>query len=96
MSKKIIQHNAITGETIEREPTTEETLYFAELADELAQQKINDTNKAKARQAVLDKLGLTADEAAALLGQFGNTGDLDRLRNNTRKQPKTNCTRTNL
>ena len=68
MSKKIIQHNAITGETIEREPTTEETLYFAELADELAQQKINDTNKAKARQAVLDKLGLTADEAAALLG----------------------------
>ena len=40
--------------------------------------------KALARQAVLDKLGLTADEAAALLGQFGNTGNADRLRNNTR------------
>ena len=41
--------------------------------------------KAAARQAVLDKLGLTADEAAALLGQFGNTYCVDRLRNYTRQ-----------
>ena len=40
--------------------------------------------KDAARQAVLDKLGLTADEAAALLGQFGNTYCVGRLRNNTR------------
>ena len=31
-------------------------------------QKAKDEQKAAARQAVLDKLGLTADEAAALLG----------------------------
>ena len=30
--------------------------------------------KQAARQAVLDKLGLNADEANALLGQFGATG----------------------
>ena len=43
------------------------------------------TAKAAARQAVLNKIGLTADEAAALLGQFGNTVCVDRLRNNTRQ-----------
>ena len=42
------------------------------------------TAKAVARQAVLDKLGLTADEAAALLGQFGFTCSAYGLRNNTR------------
>ena len=31
-------------------------------------QEQDDTARAAARQAVLDKLGLTADEAAALLG----------------------------
>ena len=41
--------------------------------------------KAEARQAVFDKLGLTADEAAALLGQFGNTYRVDRLRKYTRQ-----------
>ena len=53
-------------------------------SDAQAQAEAAET-RAEARQAVLDKLGLTADEAAALLGQFGNTGDLDRLRNNTRQ-----------
>ena len=42
-------------------------------------------DKQTAKQAVLNKLGLTADEAAALLGQFGNTYRVDRLRNNTRQ-----------
>ena len=43
-----------------------------------------ETAKQVARQAVLDKLGLTADEAAALLGQFGANCDVERLRNYTR------------
>ena len=69
---QITIHDCITGETITRDMT----------ADELAQLKANDAqgvkneadkakadaDKAAARQAVLDKLGLTADEVAALLG----------------------------
>ena len=43
------------------------------------------TVKLAERQTVLDKIGLTADEAAALLGQFGITNRVDRLRNNTRQ-----------
>jgi len=51
-----------------RDATTDET---AAINDERAKAKANaDALAAKqaARQAVLDKLGLTADEAAALLG----------------------------
>ena len=61
-------HNVETGEIIEREMT----------AAEIAQTKIDEESaKAQAaelaaqdaaKQAVLDKLGLTADEVAALLG----------------------------
>jgi hypothetical protein len=61
-------HDALTGETITRDFN----------ADELAQAKLDQAQtkleaqalaaKQAARQAVLDKLGLTADEAAALLG----------------------------
>ena len=39
--------------------------YWADIETELANRK---TAKAEARQAALDKLGLTADEAAALFG----------------------------
>jgi hypothetical protein len=38
---------------------------WAEVQQEIANEK---TTKAAARQAILDKLGLTADEAAALFG----------------------------
>ena len=68
MTAKIIQHDALTGNTIEREPTSKETLYFAELAEQEIGKTQAQIAKAAARQAVLDKLGLTADEAAALLG----------------------------
>jgi hypothetical protein len=49
----------------------EETAYlaWAEIAQAEALAQANaQAAKAEARQAVLDKLGLTADEAAALLG----------------------------
>ena len=72
---KIIEKefNAITGEeTItEREETNAETKARLERAKELAAVKAEaEAAEAKqvARQAVLDKLGLTADEANALLG----------------------------
>ena len=65
-------HDAITGKIVTRDFT----------ADELAQYELDktrdiklradtakaDTAKQAARQAVLDKLGLTADEITALLG----------------------------
>ena len=61
-------HNALTGEQITRDMNEAE----------LAQHEIDKTNakadakaqadKATAKQAVLDKLGLTADEVTALLG----------------------------
>jgi hypothetical protein len=61
-------HDALTGETITRNFNDDE-LAQAKLdkAEALAQAKAQ-TAKQAARQAVLDKLGLTADEAAALLG----------------------------
>ena len=65
-------HNAITGEIIIRDYNANELAqYEADLAqdkkDRAAQAK-SDIAKAAARQAVLDKLGLTADEVTALLG----------------------------
>ena len=62
--------NAETGEetVTEREETLlekeEREIIEAEMSEFLAQRAAKDA----ARQAVLDKLGLTADEVAALLG----------------------------
>ena len=65
-------YDCITGETITRDFNADE---LAQLEANKAQAKKDAANKAKAdadkqaaRQAVLDKLGLTADEIAALLG----------------------------
>ena len=61
-------HNTETNEIIDREMTDEE---FAEYqADQAVQAaKLAEAEaKAEARQAILDRLGLTADEAALLLG----------------------------
>ena len=65
---KITEHNLLTGEIVEREQTAAEKAQIA--ADKISFQAEADAQAAKiaARQAVLDKLGLTADEAAALLG----------------------------
>ena len=61
-----------TGEILDREMTTAEfTKHKATQAETEAQAAAAETAKTAkdaARQAVLDKLGLTADEAAALLG----------------------------
>ena len=82
---KAVDINGITGEVVERDLNEHEIEVQKQLKEKLKTRSQNDANKAAARQAVLDKLGLTADEAAALLGQFGNTGNVDRLRNNTRQ-----------
>jgi hypothetical protein len=60
--------NASTGEEIEREMNAEELARWQ--ADNAAAQIEKETQAATAaaRQAILDRLGLTADEAALLLG----------------------------
>ena len=69
---QIIIYNGLTGETIEREETAAEKLEREQTQKRVAERaEIEATeNAAKqvARQAVLDKLGLTADEAQALFG----------------------------
>lgn len=65
-------HDCVTGETITRDFNSDELAqYEAAQAQEIKDAKAKtkaETAKAAVRQAVLDKLGLTADELAALLG----------------------------
>ena len=65
-------HNALTGETIIRDFNVDELAQLeadkAQAAIDVAETEAFIANKQAARQAVLKKLGLTADEIAALLG----------------------------
>lgn len=69
---KIIEKefNAVTGETTitERDETAAETKERLERAEAIATANAELAAKAAQRQAILDRLGLTADEAALLLG----------------------------
>ena len=61
-------HNTVTGETITRDLTADELAERKVMQDEIALQATAESEKAIAKQAVLDKLGLTSDEVTALLG----------------------------
>ena len=65
---KVLEIDATTNTAVEREETAEEAA-FRDTAHQayLANVEAAET-KAAERQAVLDKLGLSADEAASLLG----------------------------
>ena len=69
---KIIEKefNAQTGETTitEREETAAEKKFREARAKEVAASQAEAEAKAAQRQVILDKLGLTADEARLLLG----------------------------
>ena len=69
---KIIEKefNVVTGEeTItERNETSAETKARLDRAKEIAAEQAEAEAKATARAAIFDRLGLTADEAAILLG----------------------------
>ena len=64
----ITEVNAITGEAVTRDYTEAEAAQRAKDLAKHAALKAAQAERKAARQAVLDKLGLTADEAAALLG----------------------------
>jgi hypothetical protein len=61
-------YNVTTGEEIIKDYTPEQLIAVEEAQVRDAKNADNIRIKEAARQAVLEKLGLTADEAAALLG----------------------------
>jgi len=66
MTKLII--NCETGETVERELNAEELAQQVIDEAEIAAQQADAQAKTTVRQAILDRLGLTAEEAQLLLG----------------------------
>jgi hypothetical protein len=64
----ILIHNVETGEIIEREMNEIELAQNQLDKENSTVEKQLEINKETARQAILDRLGLTADEAAILLG----------------------------
>lgn len=64
---KIVEHNVETGEAIERDMTPEELAQAKIDAKDEADRLKAKENQAIAKQSILDRLGLTADEAALLL-----------------------------
>lgn len=69
MVKKMVRnHDLSTGKIVEREMTDEELAQFEADLVEQVKRETEQAAQAAARQVVLDKLGLTADEVAALLG----------------------------
>ena len=69
MTKPIIRiHNTETNEIVDREMTDDEFAQYEADKVTYAAEQAEAQAKAEARQAILDRLGLTADEAALLLG----------------------------
>ena len=69
MTKPIVRiHNVETGEIVDREMNAAEfSQYKIDLADHQAK-KAEQAAKDEAKAALLERLGITADEAALLLG----------------------------
>ena len=69
MSRPIItEHNSTTGEYIQREMTDYEWEQTQLVEARDAARATEDAAKAATKQALLDKLGITEEEAALLLG----------------------------
>ena len=61
-------HNAETGETIDREMTDEEYSNYLNIQKQFQEEQEKLIEMAKKRQDLLDKLGITEEEAQFLLG----------------------------
>ncbi len=64
---KVFEINAETGETIERNLTAAEKAEAAKVAQDWAEAKALAEAKEAQKTALLDRLGITADEAKLLL-----------------------------
>ena len=60
-------YNFATGETIKREASAEELESFNIVSDDEAMRRQAESSKAQAKSALLQRLGITAEEAALLL-----------------------------
>jgi hypothetical protein len=67
MTTKTTEFNAETGETIEREATAEEIAALENMRAKLAAIEADEAAKASAKEALLKRLGITAEEAKLLL-----------------------------
>jgi hypothetical protein len=65
---KITDYDATTGEAIERDMTADELAHVAKVKLEQENAQIKMQQDAEAKSALLERLGITADEAALLLG----------------------------
>ena len=61
-------HNLQTGKIVTREMTTDEIANLENVQAEVVEEKRIESETIAARQAVLDRLGLTAEEAQLILG----------------------------
>lgn len=69
MTKPLITiHNTQTNEVETREMNDAEYADYVAVQEANAAKQVEAEEKAEAKQAVLDKLGLTAEEVTALLG----------------------------
>ena len=72
MTYKISEYDGLTGKTIVRDMTADETAQYeadnAKRAEQTAEAEAEKEAKATAKAALLERLGITADEAALLLG----------------------------
>ena len=60
-------HNTETGEVIDREMTDDEYAHHLEVAAQAAASKAAEDAKAAEKAALLERLGITAEEATLLL-----------------------------
>jgi hypothetical protein len=68
-SKPMVRiHNSETNEIIDREMTNEEFACYQETLAAQEAKKIEAETKATAKQSILDRIGLTADELKTILG----------------------------
>lgn len=65
---KITDYDAITGEAIERDMTSDELAHVAKIKLDQENAQAKAQQDAEAKSALLEKLGITAEEAALLLG----------------------------
>ena len=63
----IVIHNTETGEIIERDMTAEELAQHQKDLANAEAEKVKKQQKAAAKEALLEKLGISADEAKLLL-----------------------------
>lgn len=67
-NSKIIIHNVETNEIIERDMTAEELAQYEQTQSVEATKQAEAQAKEAAKAAILDRIGLTADELKTILG----------------------------